>query len=316
MIKVSVIIPVYNVEIYIKQCLESVKNQTLKEIEIIIINDCSQQNEDLIIQRFAEQDKRITYIKLDKNVGLGEARNIGFKYATGEYFYCLDSDDYIDETLLEKAYKKAKKSNADMLFFPLTIIDCSTNLEKADILTDKRILKFENTTFNHFDSNNFFFDFYTGAQLRLYKKEFFKKYISYPKSVKHEDVIMSFTGWLKAERIAFINEPLYYYRINRPGSITYQAVANVKDIQTYLDGVIDLFKKQKLFDHYKYRLIPFLVQAMKWYKLNHDLYLFVKRILKQEIGSYNEIKKMLSFKKEIRRILFCPFWLYKLTHKK
>jgi glycosyltransferase involved in cell wall biosynthesis len=304
------------VEPYIKECLESIVNSTLKDIEIIVVNDCSPANEDAIIQKFAEKDKRIKYIKLDKNVGLGEARNIGFSQATGEYFYCVDSDDYIDETLLEKAYNKAKQLNADMLFFPLTMVDCATNEKIPSVITDKRILKFENESFTHFEVDSFFFDFYTGAQLRIYKKEFYKKYISYPKSVKHEDVVMSFVGWLKSDRIAFINEPLYYYRINRPGSITYQSVANVKDIEIYLEGVIKLFKEQKLFSHYKYRLIPFLVQAMHWYKLNKDLYYFIKRILKQEINSYNEIKKMLSFKKGIRRILFYPFWLYKLIYKK
>ena len=124
--KVSIVIPVYNVEEYIKQCLDSIVNQTLQDIEIIVVNDCSPANEDKIIQEFAHKDSRIKYIKLEKNVGQGEARNIGLSQATGEYFYCADSDDYLDLTLLEKAYNKAKSLDADMLFFQLTIVDCKT----------------------------------------------------------------------------------------------------------------------------------------------------------------------------------------------
>ena len=100
MIKVSVIIPVYNVEQYLRPCLDSVLNQTLKNIEIICIDDGSTDDSLKILMEYAEKDNRITILK-QKNKGAGVARNYGMSIATGEYFLFLDSDDFFSETLLQ-----------------------------------------------------------------------------------------------------------------------------------------------------------------------------------------------------------------------
>ena len=102
--KISVIIPVYNVEKYLSRCLDSVCSQTFNDIEIICINDCSPDNSAEILQEYAEKDKRIRIINKEKNGGLSAARNSGFAVATGEYIYFLDSDDWIELDFLEKMY--------------------------------------------------------------------------------------------------------------------------------------------------------------------------------------------------------------------
>ena len=111
-IKVSVIIPVYNVEKYIERCLESVIHQTLKEIEIIIINDGSKDNSSKKIEKFLGDD-RVIYVKTE-NKGLSAARNKGLKIAKGEYIGFVDSDDYIDLDFYEKLYKRIKETNSDI----------------------------------------------------------------------------------------------------------------------------------------------------------------------------------------------------------
>ena len=110
--KVSVIVPVYNVEKYIARCLTSLVNQTIEDLEIIVVNDGSKDNSEQIIKEFKKDYKNIIYVKKE-NGGLSSARNFGLIYATGEYVAFLDSDDYVDRTLYQKMYEKAKTTNSD-----------------------------------------------------------------------------------------------------------------------------------------------------------------------------------------------------------
>ena len=113
--KISIIIPVYNTEKYLKRCLESVCNQTLKDIEIICINDASSDNSIAILKEFEKKDNRIKVINLDKNEGASVARNLGIEVSRGEYLGFIDSDDCVDPDFYEKLYSKAKSKNADVV---------------------------------------------------------------------------------------------------------------------------------------------------------------------------------------------------------
>lgn len=113
MVKVSVIIPVFNNEQYLKECLDSICNQTLSDIEIICVNDGSEDNSLQIIEEYKQKDNRIILINQD-NMGQSSARNNGLKIATGEYIGFVDSDDYIDKDFYEKLYNSAALNNLDM----------------------------------------------------------------------------------------------------------------------------------------------------------------------------------------------------------
>ena len=113
--KVSVIVPVYNVEKYIDKCLKSLVNQTLSDIEIIVVNDGSTDNSETIIKQYLEKyQNKIKYV-IKQNGGLSDARNYGMKFATGEYIAFLDSDDYVDNTIYEKMYNKATEEQCDFV---------------------------------------------------------------------------------------------------------------------------------------------------------------------------------------------------------
>lgn len=114
MLRISVIIPVYNVEKYLARCIDSIINQTLKEIEIIILNDGSTDNCESIIKEYLNKDTRIRYY-YHNNIGLGSTRNLGIQYAKGEYLAFVDSDDFIKEDMLELLYKSAIKNNSDVV---------------------------------------------------------------------------------------------------------------------------------------------------------------------------------------------------------
>ena len=115
-VKVSVIVPVYNVEKYLKDCLNSVINQTLEDIEIICVNDGSTDNSLAILEDYAKKDSRIKIIN-QKNKGLSGARNTGMKHVQGEYILFLDSDDWLKEDALSELYWSHLDDNLDMLFF-------------------------------------------------------------------------------------------------------------------------------------------------------------------------------------------------------
>lgn len=118
MVKVSVIIPVYNAEKYLEKCLDSVINQTLKEIEIICIDDCSTDNSYSILKEYIKKDNRIVVFKNKTNHGAGYTRNVGLNFSKGEYIGFVDSDDYIDEKYYEELYNTAKKYDPDMVSTP------------------------------------------------------------------------------------------------------------------------------------------------------------------------------------------------------
>ena len=114
MIRVSVLVPIYNVEKFLPECLDSLVNQTLKDIEIICINDGSTDRSPQIIQEYAKKDKRIKVIN-KKNSGYGDSMNQGLKKAKGEYIGIVESDDFIDLDAFEKFYKIAKKYDCDVV---------------------------------------------------------------------------------------------------------------------------------------------------------------------------------------------------------
>ena len=113
--KISVIVPVYNIERYLNKCLNSIVAQSLKEIEIIIVNDCSLDNSLKIIERYMKKDKRIILINKIKNEGLTSARNSGLEIAQGKYILHIDGDDWIEQDYLKDMYETAEKYKADMV---------------------------------------------------------------------------------------------------------------------------------------------------------------------------------------------------------
>ena len=111
--KISVIVPIYNAELYLEQCIESVLNQTLRDIELLLIDDGSTDSSFLICEKYKKRDNRIQ-LYTNKNVGQGLERNFGIKKSTGEYIAFLDSDDQYKENMLEKLYQRAIETNADI----------------------------------------------------------------------------------------------------------------------------------------------------------------------------------------------------------
>lgn len=210
---VSVIIPVYNVEKYIHQCIDSVINQTLKNIEIICINDGSEDASFSILQEYAQKDSRIILLN-QKNLGVSVARNKGIKIARGKYIMFVDSDDWIESNAIELAYKLILEKNVDILAFGYNIYE-NGNVRSG--FTDNFLTRSENKT--NF-SNNDLMNIIHLIWDKIYRRDFIlDKKISFPEQIKlAEDGSFNLQCLIEKAVWGITKQPLYCYRINRKDS--------------------------------------------------------------------------------------------------
>ena len=208
---VSVIVPVYKVEHYIRQCIDSILKQTYRNLEIILVDDGSPDSCGSICGEYAEKDKRIkVYHK--ENGGLSDARNYGVARAKGEYLGFVDSDDWIEPDMYELLVNVAEKNNADIVTCGIfnqhpNLTVAASDVEKAFDHEPVALLK---------DMINGKIAFY--AWNKLYRKTCFSD-ISFPRGHVFEDIATMHKLFMKASTVVCISKPLYHYRVNRKDSI-------------------------------------------------------------------------------------------------
>ena len=225
--KMSIVIPVYNAEKYIEQCLKSCINQTMKDIEIILVNDESTDNTLEILNRYSEKDKRIIVIN-QKNTGPGLARNRGLDIAKGEYVFFVDSDDFFEKNLCEETYNCAVKNNADAVLFNYKHYDTDgkTLLEKYNVkkdLYDKFNSNIIPNSFNDLETiKNAVFNVDCAAWKYILKKEFLiANNIRFP-NIRPAGEDMPFTLEVKlSAKIFYLDKkPFYSHRVNINDSVS------------------------------------------------------------------------------------------------
>lgn len=206
MTKISIIIPVYNAERYLVQCLDSLIAQTLQNIEIICINDGSTDSSAEILDEYAKKHPNIVVLN-QKNQGTGVARQAGILAANGEYIGFVDNDDFIDITMYEKLYEKAKKTDADMVLCSYYKYQDGRSYPKnINFPTDKDF-------YPALDIQNLYASYFVWATIQ--RKSLFDKYkITIPKIASAEDTSHYLQVLASSEKIGFVKENLYYYREN------------------------------------------------------------------------------------------------------
>lgn len=226
---VSVIIPVYNVEEYLKEALESVMNQSLKDIEIIIINDGSTDKSLEIVKGYANKDKRIKIID-QKNQGISRARNAGIKIAKGKYIYFMDSDDYIALETLKICYKKCEEYELEMICFDAfpfsNMVNFKYNIKNYDrsfIETNKIFSGREFTNLCLKNKKNI-----VQACLYFFKREIlYKEKLKFYPGIQYEDNLFSAILFDKIEKLMYLKEK-FYFRRYRENSIITQKITKKK----------------------------------------------------------------------------------------
>lgn len=301
---VSIIVPIYNVEKYLNKCIDSILNQTYKNLEIILVDDNSPDNCPKICDEYAKQDTRIKVIHKE-NGGLSSARNAGLDICTGEYIAFVDSDDYVEKDYILDLYKTIKDSNAD-------ISVCGFN--KIDLYTNKIIGVYQDKKFLYDDTTKFEFlfrdDHVTSvvAWNKLYRKEIFNN-LKYPEGHIHEDEYIVYDLIKNTKNGIATTENVLYNYIIRNDSIT----GNQKITKKNFDAFYCLeHRLQKMDNHSKYygmvveqyfhSMLTMLIRTRK----NKELYDLVLQEFKLKYKGYKKYIIKLKLKVFYNLLLVMP----------
>ena len=218
--KVSIILPVYNVEPYLRQCLDSVVNQTEKNIQIICVNDGSTDGSRTILQEYADRDTRFEIVD-QENQGAGSARNAAYPFIKGAYTYFADPDDWLNIELCEKASRRIEETGADLIYIQ-ALREYPTGKNRPTRKFKENLPDIRLTPEHRID----LFRPREVPWLKFWNSEFLLKHqIRFSEGKRpYEDMLQSWKGCVLADRIAILDEHLYHYRNFRPGS--YQNVVN------------------------------------------------------------------------------------------
>ena len=272
--KVSVIVPVYNVEKYITKCLDSLVNQTLKDIEIIVVNDGTKDNSEEIINSYLKKYSNIKYFKKE-NGGQGSARNLGLKHATGEYVGYVDSDDYVELDMFEKMYNKAIADNSD-------IVICNS----YNVINDKKIVE---SRVKYYDDYRDAFFGKMAVWDKIYKRNLLlDNNMEFRSKVWYEDLDFTLKILSKANKISFIDEPLYNYLIREGSTMNNLNLDKNMDIILAFDEVLKFIDK-KYYDIIEFLAVDHIFISTTVRIINADAKRNMKMELINKINNYMDV---------------------------
>jgi len=269
--KVSVVVPVYNVEKYLDKCLNSLVYQTLDDIEIVVVNDGTKDNSQKIIDKYVQSFPQKVFSYIKPNGGLSDARNFGISKCHGKYIGFIDGDDYANLNMFKDLYQKAIKSNFDVVICDINYISdneskCVSSLVETDLINKNEIKKQ-------------MINIYPAAWNKIYKKELFDSGVLFKKNVWYEDVEFLYRLFPYINTIGTVKKPLINY-VQREGAIT---KTFDKRLYNYIDnwnGIVEFYKKKGFYDEYKdeieycycrYLLATFLKQAANFNKSDYKV---------------------------------------------
>lgn len=287
---ISIVVPIYNVEQYIHKCIESIINQTYKNIEVILVDDGSPDKCGEICNEYAKKDKRIKVIH-KKNGGLSDARNFGLEEAKGKYITFIDSDDYIESTYVEKLYNAIIINDVKMAQCGIITV----NNEKQEI-TKNGYIENQNKR-----GKDLLYDLYKGHMLentvvwnKLYEKTLFTD-LRYPVGKIHEDEFTTYKILYNLEKVSIINDYLYYYRQSNDSIIRRKFNLNRLDVIEAFEERVEFFDKEN-----EKELQDLTVENLL-YNIRHN---YMKT--KVYIENSNKIQKILvkKYRKYYKKIIF------------
>lgn len=263
----SIIVPVYNVNKYIKNCIESVLTQSFQDYELILINDGTKDDSTEIAKEILNLSSASWKLIDKENGGQGSARNLGVRYATGDYLVFVDSDDYIDSTMLEKINAEVEQSGAEMICFSSTMVDEKKKFLKRYDMCGKldgiysieqypQMLLFPPAIWN-----------------KVVKREFYNRVgCRFLEGVIYEDTVVSRALMLEAKQVAFLDDYLYFY-VQRQNSTMGQRKKDngspkLLDIITANEALICWFKEKKVFDKYYYEIEHIAINTILFYAVD------------------------------------------------
>lgn len=251
MVKISIIVPVYNTAKYLDKCIQTLINQTLENIEIIFIDDGSEDNSVEILKNYAKKDKRIRILK-QNHKRQGAARNYGLSIAQGEYIGFVDSDDWVKLDMFEKLYYQAKEADSDIVMCSMNTFEDGTNKIIVNTYNTLDIFnqKFFENSFTPQDTLNFIFNISVSPYNKIYRKSLIdKNNIKFPENIYFEDNAFFFQSWLNAKKISLLNQKLYQYR--KSTASTTKNDKNKLDIFKTLDLTKNILEENNYYNRLK-----------------------------------------------------------------
>ena len=268
--KISVIIPVYGVEKYIDKCLNSLFKQSLKEIEIIVVNDGTKDNSQEIIDKYVKKypDKVKSFIK--ENGGQGSARNYGLEKANGEYIGYVDGDDFIEKDMYKKLYNKAKELNYDIVVCGNYNVSEDYKTRNIDVFINNYNTDLENILFGKMAVWN-----------KIYKKDILiNNKLEFKQKVWYEDLAFTLKAIINSNSYAFVDEPLYDYLIREGSTMNNSNVKRNLEILEAFDDIL-LYIKQNKKEEY--------LNKIEFLAIDHIYISAIVRVLRAKAD--NNIKK-------------------------
>lgn len=269
MVKVSVVVPVYNVEDYLRECLDSIVNQTLKDIEIICVNDGSPDNSLDILYEYQEKDNRIIVISQD-NGGHAVATNVGMRKASGKYLFLMDSDDILELNALKDTYDLAEEKNVDFVLFKAINYDDINDeyYETENYSMNKVYARVKDDVFTYEDIDDLIFNMSVTPWSKLYRRDFIEKHeIIFPEGLIFEDNVFFWKVLFNAERICFLDQFLfkrrwYPFSSTTNGDLRFLSSISVINLVWDVFNEFDLFEKHKV-DLYRIKVFTFNMRLQK-----------------------------------------------------
>ncbi len=324
--KISIIIPVYNVEDYLDRCIKSVVSQTYKNLEIILVDDGSTDICPAMCDKWADNDIRIKVIH-KKNGGLSDARNAGMKEATGKYFFFIDSDDFISSDCIECLKVALDNNNCQIAIGSLEKV-CNDKIYNGTFSNSVRVVnKFDywkEYYINLFD-NPFFSGVLINGCCKLIERSLFDN-IEFPYGKINEDTFTTYRVFDNAKSIAIVDRPLYFYEI-RSSSISHKRKeVSHFDILDALEERVDYFVL-KCHDEQliKYAFIDLLDNQIERYliaKSSYENLSLAREIKKKFVATYNQANKYNAFDTQLYkkrtplyRMFYINEYLFRITRK-
>lgn len=274
MAKISVIVPVYNVEKFLEKCLNSIVDQTFKDLEIICVNDGSPDNSIEILNRFAEKDSRIKIIS-QENAGLSAARNTGMQAANGDYISFVDSDDWLDLNFYEKLYEAAEKYDADIVAAGIKRVRSykwkyHLKIDKEEVTDDL------NRKFLLCDVPNKCY-----VWNKIYKLDKLKEAgLDFEKGVCYEDRCFTANVLIRLNKIVVVPGTYYNYWTNSNSIVKTRSPKKIQDAQYTKDKMMSILKENNInLDHFptkteKHKIFGLTVVKINYYKNKKQIILF------------------------------------------
>lgn len=266
--RVSVVVPVYNIKPHLEQCLDSIIAQSLRDIEIICVDDGSTDGSHHILHDYAQKDNRLS-VATQINSGPGIARNTGLDVATGEFVIFLDSDDYFEAEFLEKMAAKLDDTGADVAICQAVEFDTTSGKKyPSEWMLKKEYLPGE--TFSPTEINKYLFQFTYGmAWDKMYRREWLVSTgIRYPALRNSEDLAFVFPTLLAARRITILPQIFIYHRVNRESSVSNTRREHPKDPYIAFRVVRDYLQEQGLMPLYRQSFMNWSMEFLTWHVCN------------------------------------------------